>query len=136
MTTSTTIQMPDFVVSEFDANINNGRVGTTLVSETDEVRVWQIHCEPGERLPVHRHQLNYFWTILAPGSARSHYNDGRIVELDYNTGDTQHHYFKAGEFFLHDLENIGNTTLLFTTVEFLDSPNPPLDIDPQFIKQS
>jgi len=123
------VAMPENVIREFETNVHNGRVGSSLVSETDEVRVWHIHCEPGERLPVHRHQLNYFWTILAPGSARSHYNDGRIVELDYNTGDTQHYKFSAGEYFLHDLENIGDTTLLFTTVEFLNSPNPPLALD-------
>jgi beta-alanine degradation protein BauB len=29
---------------------------------------------------------------------------------------------------MHDLENIGDTVLAFTTVEFLDSPNPPLAV--------
>ena len=30
----------------------NGRVGHTLVSETDAVRVWVISLKPGERLPI------------------------------------------------------------------------------------
>jgi hypothetical protein len=29
---------------------------------------------------------------------------------------------------MHDLENIGDTELAFTTVEFLDSANPPLTL--------
>jgi hypothetical protein len=29
---------------------------------------------------------------------------------------------------IHDLENVGETDLLFTTVEFLDSPNAPLPL--------
>jgi hypothetical protein len=29
---------------------------------------------------------------------------------------------------VHDLENIGHTELVFTTVEFLDSANAPLEL--------
>ncbi|HXM02514.1 MAG TPA: hypothetical protein VN939_07925 [Chthoniobacterales bacterium] len=29
---------------------------------------------------------------------------------------------------IHDLENVGATELLFLTVEFLDSENPPLEL--------
>ncbi len=121
--------IPNHILNEFKSNALNGRVGSVLVSETEDVRVWQIHCEPGERLPVHRHQLNYFWTTLGSGRSRSHYNDGQVVELDYKKGDTRHYSFAAGEYFMHDLENIGDTPLMFTTVEFLNSPNPALAID-------
>ncbi len=105
----------------------SGRVGSRLVSATDRVRVWQINLAPGERLPFHRHVLNYFWTVLTAGEARSRYGDGRIQDVRYVPGETQHLQFAAGESMIHDLENIGDTELLFTTVEFLDSPNPPLD---------
>jgi len=30
------------------------------------------------------------------------------------------------EYMIHDLENIGDTVLAYTTVEFMDSANPPL----------
>lgn len=122
--------IPAHTQEEFRTHVNNGRVGSTLVSETDRVRVWHIVCQPGERLPVHRHQLDYFWTIHGPGKARSHYDDGRVAEVAYDTGDTKHHNFAPGEFFLHDLENIGDTPLVFTTVEFLNSANPALPITP------
>jgi hypothetical protein len=48
------------------------------------------------------------------------------VEVSYLSGDTQHHRYGLGEFMIHDLENIGETELVFTTVEFLDSANAPL----------
>jgi quercetin dioxygenase-like cupin family protein len=105
-----------------------GQVGCRLVSQTDRVRVWQIHLAPGERLPFHRHVLDYFWTVLTPGEALSRYGDGRIEEVRYVAGETQHRHFAAGESMIHDLENIGTTPLIYTTVEFLDSANPPLDL--------
>jgi len=32
---------------------------------------------------------------------------------------------------LHSVENIGDTMLSFTTVEFLDGTNPPLAVPPE-----
>jgi quercetin dioxygenase-like cupin family protein len=114
---------------EFEANQLNGCVGTTLVSETDRVRVWQVRLEPGERLPIHRHVLSYFWTSLTPGKARAYADDGRILEdLVYTAGQTKHLDYGDGEFMMHGLENTGDAVMLFTTVEFLDSANPPLDV--------
>ena len=42
-------------------------------------------------------------------------------------------HYPAGDFKVHDLENIGDAELIFTTVEFLDSENPPLDL-PQDVR--
>jgi quercetin dioxygenase-like cupin family protein len=114
---------------ELEQNANNGRVGSRLVSETAELRVWQIKLEPGERLPFHRHVLSYFWTVLTDGTALSHYGDGRITEMRYHAGDTKHFTFGLGESMIHDLQNTGNSSLLFTTVEFLTSGNTPFPIE-------
>ncbi|HEX7929391.1 MAG TPA: hypothetical protein VF470_00585 [Sphingomicrobium sp.] len=113
---------------ELAAADTNGRVGQRLVSETERVRVWSIALKPGERLGFHKHVLDYFWTAVTPGRGRSHHHTGRVSEVDYQAGDTTHLAFGVGEFMIHDLENIGSTDLLFTTVEFLDSRNPPLPI--------
>ncbi|MDA9521509.1 hypothetical protein XI06_14390 [Bradyrhizobium sp. CCBAU 11434] len=106
----------------------NGKVGQSLVSESDGVRVWLIRLQPGDYLAPHCHQLNYFWTATTAGRARSVYDDGRTVERDYAVGDTAHFRIGAGEFFIHDLRNTGDSVLCFTTVEFLDSANEPLPI--------
>jgi hypothetical protein len=126
MTTGT--DQPDWVRAEFAANVTNGRVGSRLVSETDDLRVWHIELKPGERLPVHRHVLSYFWTAMTPGRARSHQQDGTTVEVAYAAGDTRHLDFAEGDSMMHDLENIGDTALVFATVEFKKSGNPPLPV--------
>jgi quercetin dioxygenase-like cupin family protein len=119
---------PDWVRAEFAANLRNGRVGSRLVSETEDLRVWHIELKPGERLPVHRHVLTYFWTAMIVGRARSHQQDGSTVEVEYAAGDTRHLRFGEGESMMHDLENIGGTVLVFATVEFKKSGNPPLPV--------
>ena len=62
------------------------------------------------------------------GYGRSHFSDGFVSDTAYKPGDIKHLTFKEGEFMVHDLENIGDTELLFTTVEFLESPNAPLEL--------
>jgi mannose-6-phosphate isomerase-like protein (cupin superfamily) len=120
---------PSSIREEFEANQLNGRVGTRLLSEADRVRVWELRLAPGERLGFHRHMLDYFWTAVTPGRARSHREDGSVVEAVYAAGDTRHFVCGRGEYKIHDLENVGNTDLWFITVEFLDSANEPLEIN-------
>ena len=119
---------PSALREEFEANRFNPCVGQVLLSETPRVRVWSLSLQPGERLPFHRHQLDYFWTVLTDGRSRSHYHDGRVQERSYREGETQHLAFAAGEYMIHDLENIGDTVLAYTTVEFMDSANPALPV--------
>lgn len=119
---------PPDLQSEFREHQLSGCVGHVLVSESERVRVWSLCLQPGERLPFHRHVLDYFWTATTAGKARSRYGDGRISEPEYQAGDTMHFTFASGEFMVHDLENIGSKELCFTTVEFLDSANAPLEV--------
>jgi hypothetical protein len=106
----------------------NGCVGSVLVSETDDVRVWHLRLPAGKRCNFHRHVLNYFWTCHTYGAARGYFEDGRIVDVKHFPGDTKHLYYGPGEYLLHSVENIGDTELLFTTVEFKKSGNPPLPV--------
>jgi beta-alanine degradation protein BauB len=59
-----------------------------------------------------------------------------MYEAVYRTGDTQHMKFGAGEFMVHDLDNIGDTELVFTTVEFLQSANKPLPVPDSVRRQA
>ena len=72
---------PDHVKQDFERNAFNGCVGDTLLSETDKVRVWKINLKPGERIGFHRHVLDYFWTAVTAGLARSHLHDGTTYEV-------------------------------------------------------
>jgi hypothetical protein len=111
---------------ELAAASTNGQVGSRIVSEDGRVRVWLIEMQPGDRLGFHTHVLDYFWTATTAGRARSRYADGHVAEADYEAGTTRHFTFAKGESMTHDLENIGDTVLCFTTVEFLDGANAPL----------
>ena len=72
---------------ELQRNQQNGCVGTELVSETDRVRVWVIRLKPGERIGFHKHVLDYFWTSLFAGRARSNHEDGATYETEYYAGE-------------------------------------------------
>ena len=103
-------------IAEFNSAWRNGRVGSHLVSENDRVRVWQLSLKPGERIGFHMHVLDYFWSAVTAGKSRLHMHDGRVVDTEYAAGATKHYQFKSDEFMIHDLENIGDTELIFVTV--------------------
>ena len=121
---------PPVIAAEFEREkmSPNGCVGQRLLSESARVRVWEIRLKPGERIGFHRHMLDYFWTVTTAGRARAHLDDGSTVETVYAPGDTRHETHAKGHYKVHDLENIGTTELIFTTVEFLDSANKPLPV--------
>lgn len=119
----------DSIKREFSANAYNGKIGTDLVFENDSVRVWHMTLEPGERMPVHRHVLTYFWTAVTPGRFLQRTYDGTTYESDYQAGLTHFYHVKSGEFALHDLENVGDTKMVFVAVELKgESANFPLSL--------
>lgn len=121
---------PSSIRQEFEreAKSPNGCVGHELVSETETLRVWMLRLAPGERVGFHRHVLDYFWTAVTASRGRQHLMDGTTVEYTYQPGETRHEIYGPGEFKVHDLENIGDTEMVFMTVETLNSANPPLPI--------
>jgi quercetin dioxygenase-like cupin family protein len=121
---------PAAIAAEFERekHNNNGCVGSTLLSETDRVRVWIIRLAPGERIGFHRHVLDYFWTSVSGGRGRQHIHDGTTVEYTYQPGETRHETYPAGQFKVHDLENLSDKEMVFMTIEFLNSANKPLAI--------
>ena len=121
-------EWPDEIVEDFDRNEYSGNVGTELLFENDRVRVWEIRLAPGERLPAHRHVLDYFWTAVTPGHYLQRNHDGSTDQNTYDAGLTLFFTVEEDEFALHDLENLGDTDMIFTTVELKDSANDPLDL--------
>ena len=119
---------PEGMRRELADNQFNAIVGSVLVSETDRLRIWHLTIPAGRRCTFHRHVLNYFWTCHTHGMARGYFEDGRIADTAHFPGDTRHLNFGPGEHMVHSVENIGDTDLIFTTVEFLDSPNAPLPV--------
>ncbi|MFG2470458.1 hypothetical protein ACGFXB_34095 [Streptomyces canus] len=120
----------DELIEEFRVHAQDGHVGSRLLSENRRVRVWEIRLAPGERWHAHRHVLDYFWTAVTSGRSIQHTHDGTTRVVEYEAGETRHFRFARGEFLLHDIENVGEADIVFTTVEHLDSENSPLTIEP------
>ena len=41
-----------------------GDIGTEVIFENERVRIWEMRLAPGERSPVHRHDLDYILVLL------------------------------------------------------------------------
>ncbi|MGD9769913.1 MAG: hypothetical protein AB7U62_19935 [Pseudolabrys sp.] len=111
-----------------EASNPNPCVGSMLLSENEKLRVWMIKLSPGERIGFHRHVLDYFWTSVNGGRGRQHVHDGSTVEYTYQPGETRHETYGPGEYKVHDLTNIGDTDMIFMTVETKQSANKPLPL--------
>ena len=119
---------PEGVFEDMMTNEFSGAVGSLLVSETDRVRIWHFHLPPGYRCPFHRHVNPYFWSAHAAGRVRNYSSDGLVRDVGYYVGETRHFHYGPGDYMLHSVENIGESDLSFTTVEFLDGTNAALEI--------
>jgi hypothetical protein len=103
--------------AELEAAPGNHELGTELWFENDHVRVFEVRLDPGERGPFHVHDQTYFWTVVEPGRGLQRFADGTYVERDYALGETRYLTNSPSDALIHDLENVGTTTLRFVTVE-------------------
>ena len=111
---------PAEFAGELAAAQANLEVGTRLWFQNDRVKVWEISLEPGQRGPFHAHTRRYLWTVVSPGTGRQRSPDGSFTVRRYEVGDTQYSEHSEADPMIHDLENAGETTLRFVTVELLD----------------
>jgi beta-alanine degradation protein BauB len=98
----------------------NVQVGTRLLFENERIRVWDITLEPGQRLPLHRHRTSYFYRCEAEGRLRVRTPEGDDAEYESPLDEVHFHEIGPDDLVVHDLENVGETTVRFTTVELLD----------------
>ena len=98
---------------------DNFEVGTRLLFENERIRVWDLTLAPGERLDFHRHRTSYFYRCEAGGRLRIRTPDGEEAEYESPVDEVHFHEIGADDRVVHDLENVGETTVRFTTVELL-----------------
>ncbi len=111
-----TFEPADFA-DELEAADSNREIGTSLWFENDHVRVFEVRLAPGERGPFHVHDRTYFWTVVEPGRGLQRFVDGTYLVRDYALGDTKYLVHSDDDPLVHDLENVGDSTLRFVTVE-------------------
>jgi hypothetical protein len=110
---------PKEYADELEAAPGNLEVGTTIWFQNDRIRVWEILLQPGERGVFHSHVTNYFWTVVEGSRGLQRFADGTFVVRDYLVGETKYLEHTPTTALIHDLENVGDTTLRFVTVELL-----------------
>lgn len=111
--------LSDVDPAELDAARANFTVGTALLLENDRVRVWDITLAPGERMPFHCHRSTYFYRCESGGRWRLRTIEGETVLGEDDPGQVTFHALAAGEALVHDLTNVGERQLRYTTVELL-----------------
>ena len=105
---------------ELAAAVDNRQLGTRVLFENDHIQVWEVRLEPGERGAFHIHDQTYFWTVIEPGRGLQRFVDGTLVIRDYELGETRYLQHSPQDSLIHDLENIGTTSLRFVTVALKD----------------
>jgi hypothetical protein len=94
----------------------NRELGTTVWFENDRIQVWEVRLEPGQRGAFHIHDQTYFWVVVEPGRGLQRFANGTQVTRDYTLGETRYLEHSPQKALIHDLENVGETTLRFVTV--------------------
>jgi uncharacterized cupin superfamily protein len=102
------------------AKNGNRHIGTKLLFQNDEVGVWEVRLQPGERGSFHLHDRHYFWTVVKGGIGKQRTADGVYHIRRYEEGDTSFLPHSATESVIHDFENAGDTEIRFITVELYD----------------
>jgi len=80
-------------------------VGTRLVFENDQVKVWEFTLAPGEAIGSHTHERDYFFYPIEGGTLEVQRANGRIDRVTLQAG--QVYYRKAGD--THGARNIGGS---------------------------
>ena len=110
---------PDVSVTELERAATNYEVGTRLLYENDRVRVWDITLQPGERLPFHCHRTSYFYRCESGGRWRLRTIEGDEVLGQNGVGAVTFRDLVDGQVLIHELTNVGEEPLRYTTVELL-----------------
>lgn len=119
MTTVEQFAVEDYS-EELEQAPDNVSVGTKLLFENEEIRVWELRLEPGERVPFHCHRTPYFWVCIDGGRAIQRYPDGHLIQVEFGPHDTDFlDEDRLETERIHDLENTGETTFRFHTFELL-----------------
>jgi beta-alanine degradation protein BauB len=110
---------PAEFADELERAPENYVVGTRLLYEDERIRVWDLTLAPGERLPFHRHRTTYFYRCHAGGPTRARFPDGTGAVYESVADEVHLREIGPEDVVVHSLENVGETPLVFTTVELL-----------------
>jgi len=80
-------------------------IGTELLFENDNVRIWKLVVGASSGTTWHQHRVPYVYVVIEPGSVQTEYGDGTAEAQADHRGDA---VFRA-DTQPHRLVNLGNT---------------------------
>ena len=92
-------------------------VGTKVIFEDDEVKVWNLIIDPGEACGLHTHHHNYFYYVVEGTTLEISRADGTVDTVTMGPGEV----VSGKEGSTHDAKNIGNTRFRNVLVEIKTS---------------
>src|SRR3712207_793332 len=95
-------------------------VGSRILFEDDQVRIWEAEVAPGETLPIHFHDLDYVTVALTEGDVEVFEADGTVRRGHRVPGDVQVTRVGSGQ--RHVLKNVGTTTYRNRIIELKTHP--------------
>lgn len=82
------------------------QVGTKLLFENDSVRVWDLRLEPGEAIPLHRHDCDYVYVVIGDGRLQTEFADGSH-DPPRTMRDGEVRYRSSSGEVIHGARNVG-----------------------------
>ena len=106
-------------------------VGTKKVFENENITVWELFLNPGEKHDLHTHQRPYVFYVMQGSTARVFDADGReVATVEGRSGEVFHFRIEGGEVVsgsgsdevrvpaTHSVENVGESPYKELLVEF------------------
>jgi mannose-6-phosphate isomerase-like protein (cupin superfamily) len=88
-------------------------VGTKLVFEDDQVKVWDFILDPGEAIGMHTHTHDYVYYVVEGSTLEIARKDGTVETAKLVPGDVR----RGKNGYTHDARNIGATRFRNVLVE-------------------
>src|SRR5258708_3179886 len=93
-------------------------VGSRLLFENEQVRVWDLRLAPGESTGLHRHATDYFYVVIGEGTLQRHGADGSTQPPKFmHDGDV--HFRRVSGEDVHEAVNVGGAPWRNIVVELL-----------------
>lgn len=93
---------------EMSENVKD-EIGSKVLFENDQVKIWDLQLQPGENHGVHRHKNDYLLIFVGESRLRGTNADGSTrFEEDMHDGDV---FLRTidGDEDIHDAHNVGDT---------------------------
>ncbi len=102
-------------------------VGTSLLYEDDQVKIWDLRLKPGEKSLWHRHRHPYVTVILAPGNLVGEYDKVPKHIFRYRGGEIEVITGPGSRSWIHHVKNISDRPWRNLVIEFKGDLIPTSD---------